>query len=197
MPMLDFLFQLDTFLFYVINKDLANPLFDWLMPFVTKKEHGFPLWIAVYIMLLWKGGKKGRIAALLIIPVIFASDQLSAQVLKPLFERIRPCVALENVRLLTGMKTSYSFPSAHATNIFAAATFFTLFYPKGKWAYLTLALLVSISRVYVGVHYPSDVIAGAIVGWIIGWIVFQILKQLILRFPRFGRKMKMNIMASS
>lgn len=186
--MLDFLVQLDMNLFFVINQDLANPFFDWFMPFITKKEHGFPIWTAVYILLIWKGGKKGRIAALLIIPVIFASDQLSAQVLKPIFERTRPCVALEGVRTLTGMKTSFSFPSAHATNIVATATFFTAFYPRGKWAYFTLAFLVSYSRIYVGVHYPLDVLAGGLLGALCALGVIYAYKGTIALANRFSGK---------
>ncbi|MBN1543504.1 phosphatase PAP2 family protein [candidate division KSB1 bacterium] len=161
---MDFLQQIDTSLFFWINQGWQNPIFDWLMPFVTRKENGFPLWIVVYILLLWKGGTKGRIAALLIIPVIVFSDQLSASVFKPLFQRTRPCVALEDVQMLTGLKTSFSFPSSHAANIFAAASFFAIFYPQGRWFYWTLASLVGLSRIYVGVHYPFDVIAGAVLG---------------------------------
>ena len=75
---MEFLQQLDTSLFYFINHGWQNPLFDWLMPFVTRTENGFPLWGAAYVLMIWKGGKKGRIAALLTIPLIVLSDQLSA-----------------------------------------------------------------------------------------------------------------------
>jgi len=161
---MEILQQVDTALFFFINHGWENPVFDWLMPFVTKRENGFPLWIAAYILLLWKGGKKGRIAALLIIPVILLSDQISASVLKELFRRTRPCVALDGVRMLTGLKTSFSMPSSHAANICAAASFFAIFYPRGNWFYWTLAILVCLSRIYVGVHYPSDVVVGALLG---------------------------------
>ncbi len=167
----DFLLQIDQSLFFWINQGWANPILDWFMPVITFKENGFPLWIAVYVLLLWKGGKKGRIAALLIIPVIALSDQMAASVIKPWVERMRPCAAMLNVRMLIGLKTSYSFPSAHASNIFAAATFFSVFYPKGRMVYFTLAVLVGLSRIYVGVHYPFDVIGGAILGALCAWTV--------------------------
>ncbi|MCK4559972.1 MAG: phosphatase PAP2 family protein [Calditrichia bacterium] len=162
--MIDFILEIDTVVFYFINVTLSNPVFDWFMPFITEKKHWFPVWGILIVGLLWKGGKKGRTAVFLIIPVIFLSDQLSAHVLKPLIARPRPCVTLPDVHLLVGMKTSLSFPSAHAANFFAVATYFNYFYPKYRWVYFSAALLVALSRISIGVHYPLDIIAGGILG---------------------------------
>jgi undecaprenyl-diphosphatase len=161
---MDFILEIDTTVFYFINVSLANPFFDWFMPFITEKKHWFPVWGILIIGLLWKGGKKGRTAVLLIIPVIFLSDQLSAHVLKPLIARPRPCVTLPDVHLLVGIKRSLSFPSAHAANFFAVATYFNYFYPKYRWIYFGAAFIVAFSRVSIGVHYPLDIIAGGILG---------------------------------
>ena len=150
------------------------------MPFITNKQYWYPLFGVVYVLLLWKGGKKGRISALIIIFIILSSDQLSAGILKPLFLRERPCVMLENVYMLIGFKISYSFPSAHAANSFTTATFFAFLYPKGKLVYFILASLVGFSRVYVGVHYPFDVLAGALLGSgcaYVGIYVFSLLAK--------------------
>ncbi len=162
--MIDFILEIDTVVFYFINVTLANPFFDWFMPFITEKKHWFPVWGILIVGLLWKGGKKGRTVVFLIIPVIFLSDQLSAHVLKPLIARPRPCVTLPDVHLLVGMKTSLSFPSAQAANFFAVATYFNYFYPKYRWVYFSAAFLVALSRVSIGVHYPLDIIAGGILG---------------------------------
>ena len=161
---MELLEQIDIALFYFINVSLQNSFFDWFMPFITEKTHWFPVWGVLIISLLWKGGKKGRMAVILIIPVIFLSDQLSAHVLKPLIARPRPCVTLADIHLLVGMKTSYSFPSAHAANFFAVATFFNYFYPKYRWIYFGAAFVVALSRVSIGIHYPLDIIAGGILG---------------------------------
>ena len=91
--MLEFLNQLDTSLFYFVNIGWQNPVFDWLMPFITAKENWYPLWLIVIIGLAWKGGKKGRTVVLLIIPLIVLSDQLSANIFKNWIQRVRPCVA--------------------------------------------------------------------------------------------------------
>jgi len=170
---LDFLIEIDIAVFYFINVSLANPFFDWFMPFITDKTHWFPVWGAIIIALLWKGGKKGRMVVLLIIPVIFLSDQLSAHVLKPWIGRLRPCVTLPNVHLLGELKTSFSFPSGHATNFFALATYFNYFYPKYRWIYFGSAFFVALSRVSIGVHYPLDIIAGGILGAVCALIVIH------------------------
>jgi len=161
---IDFIVEIDTAIFYFINVTLANSFFDWFMPFITEKKHWFPVWGILIIGLLWKGGKKGRIVVLLIIPVIFLSDQISAHVLKPLIARPRPCVTLPDAHLLAGIKRSFSFPSAHAANFFAVATYFNYFYPKYRWVYFSAAFFVALSRVSIGVHYPLDIIAGGVLG---------------------------------
>jgi len=141
------------------------------MPLITEKYHWFPVWVLLAILLLWKGGKQGRIMVLLIIPVIFLSDQISSHVIKPLVARPRPCITLPDVHLLTNKKTSFSFPSAHAANFFAVAAFFSYFYKKYCWWYFSIAALVAYSRIYIGIHYPFDAIAGALLGIFCSYLV--------------------------
>ena len=183
--------EIDTAVFYFINVSLANPFFDWFMPFITEKTHWFPVWGVLIIGLLWKGGKKGRITVLLVIPLILLSDQLSAHVLKPLFARPRPCVTLSNVHLLVGLKTSFSFPSAHAANFFALATHFNYFYPKYRWIYFGAAFLVALSRVSVGVHYPLDIIGGGILGAVCALIVIFIWRTIEQMMAKRKSKIQM------
>ena len=97
-------------------------------------------------------------------------DQFSHNVLKEIFERLRPCKTLDDIITPAGCGDTYSFPSNHAFNNFAAATFFFLLYKNLKWILFTTAALISISRVYLGLHYPSDVFAGAILGILFGYL---------------------------
>jgi len=161
---LEAILDLDIQLFYFFNVTLQNAVFDWLMPFITKKIHWFPVWGIVIVLMTWKGGNEGRLILLFIIPLILLSDQLSSSILKPFFGRIRPCNALENINLLIGKSKAFSFPSSHAVNFFALAAYFGYYFRKYIWCFLLIAAMVAYSRVYVGVHYPFDVMAGALIG---------------------------------
>ena len=163
-PLLETLTRWDIALFYLINHSTQNRLFDIVMPFLTDIDNWrIPLGV-VWIGLLIFGGKKGRIVALLAVVCLALTDQLSSSVLKPLFARTRPCKVLENVHLLVNCSGAFSFPSSHATNIFAQAWLFAYSYRKMTPLVFFLAALVGYSRVYVGVHFPFDVLFGAILG---------------------------------
>ncbi|MCX5800252.1 MAG: phosphatase PAP2 family protein [Candidatus Eisenbacteria bacterium] len=158
----------DRWLFHLINQRTANPICDVVMPVITNGAFLIVPLAVLWPFLFWKAGRRGRIVALLTLVVIAASDQLSAHVLKPIFSRTRPPYALESFRLLVDTTRSFSFPSAHASNVFGVASFVSSFYPRTKIALYVAAALVAYSRVYVGVHFPSDVIGGAALGLVLG-----------------------------
>jgi undecaprenyl-diphosphatase len=177
-----FLF-IDTQLFHFLNSTIANPFFDIIMPFITNVNN-WRIPIAIFwIFLVVKGGRRGRVAAILIIPVLVFSDQITAFVIKPWVGRIRPCYALEHVRLLVGCGGKYSFPSNHATNISGFAMLFTFLYSRYKIYLWSLAGLIGFSRVYVGKHYPLDVVCGTLLGILIAVLVWYLYKLLASRIP--------------
>jgi undecaprenyl-diphosphatase len=168
------LLHIDRQLFHFLNQGLRNPLFDIVLPFVTdlnKKPLALVIVAILWLLLLTRGGTNGRIAALLLIPTIALSDQLNSGWLKFIIERQRPCHELLDVRLLVSCGSGFSFPSSHAVNNFAGALVLSYFLPRWTWAFLTFAGVVAFSRIYVGVHYPSDVLAGTILGLAIGGVV--------------------------
>lgn len=172
---MDLFMRFDTWLFMLVNDAWANPVFDSVMPFLTEfSNFEIPLAL-VWVMLMVFGGSKGRSVGLALALTLLLTDQVSSHVVKPLVGRQRPCVTLEEVRLLVGFKNTFSFTSSHAANIFGSATVLSLAYRRWAPAYLTLAAAVGYSRVYVGVHYPFDVICGGLMGAGFGWGVYRIL----------------------
>jgi len=102
--------------------------------------------------------------------MIVVTDQLQHKVIKEIFERIRPCNALTDVLTPLGCNGTFSFPSNHATNNFAVAVLFYRIYPHLKLPLFIAASLIAISRVYLGLHYPSDILSGVLVGSAFGYI---------------------------
>lgn len=152
---------LDTSLFFMINRGLQGGLLDVVMPFVTDNAMLLFLPLAAWFLAREKSEALPLIA-IAAVSVAFADG--SGNLLKHLFARERPCAALEQVHLLAGCG-GFSFPSNHAANTFAfAMSFWFLRRNAAGFLCMVIASLVGISRIYVGVHYPSDVVAGALVG---------------------------------
>ncbi len=171
---------------------LGNPLFDTLMPIVTDLNqtwYGRTIMVGAWLLLLLKGGKPGRAAALLLIPLIVLSDQISSSLVKKWVMRPRPCHVIdgvpvvEGIRLLVGCGGGYSFPSSHAVNNFAAATLLAYHLPRWSWHFFGWASIVAFSRISVGVHYPSDVVGGIVLGLCTAWLFLLGWKMVVLRYP--------------
>lgn len=177
------LLSLDEKIFFFINHTLVNSILDVAMPFITNLDNWEIPIVLIVLLLLVKGGKRGRVAIFLLIPVLIASDQVAAFVLKPGIGRVRPCHALENVRLLVGCGGKYAFPSNHATNVAGFAFVFSMFYRKYWALFWSIALAIGFSRIYVGVHYPLDVIGGLILGSMFAYVVYNLYLLVATKYP--------------
>lgn len=170
---------IDTFFFFFINRDLQNSFFDAVMPFITNRA--YLLILPLYVWFFLKDKNKALVALVLGIASLLVSDW-AANSLKHLFGRERPCNALEGVRVLVGCGKAFSMPSNHAVNSFAFITPFYVFIKnKLKFAFAAVAVLVAFSRVYVGAHYPSDVLVGAFIGVLLSLSVLRLYGRWSLR----------------
>lgn len=172
--MTDFFYSIDLAIFYFFNHSISIPFLDKFFSIITNVNNWYITYLVLLVLVFVKGGKRGKIAVILVLVMIVVTDQLGHKVIKEIFERVRPCNVLKDVIAPLGCNGTYSFPSNHALNNFAAATFFSRLYPKFKWILFVTASLVAISRVYLGLHYPSDIIAGAILGLAAGYIFASI-----------------------
>lgn len=148
------------------NLTIASSVLDRFFVYICD----FSIWVwplvIVIAAILWKGDARGRWMVLLTVIAIAVIDPVIYRILKPLFGRLRPCheVALEWIRVVDGCGGRFGFPSSHAANLFGAAVVIGGFYKRIRYYLYPLAVLVAIGRIYLGVHYPSDIAAGAIFG---------------------------------
>lgn len=171
----------DTRLFLFLNGQHAGWL-DTVMVSITEMWPWIPIYILLAYLVIKQYGRKSLWIFLAVGIVILCSDQLSAHVCKPLFHRLRPCFNPEFEGMVHLPKGSpggrYGFVSSHAANTFAVATFLTAALRKSYrsigWWLFAWALVSSYSRIYIGVHYPGDVLAGAVLGILVGLIIWKL-----------------------
>jgi undecaprenyl-diphosphatase len=156
-----------------INVTMASPILDRFFVYICDfKIWAWPLAVAI-AGILWKGEARARWMILLTVIAVAIIDPAVYRVIKPLAGRLRPCheVALGWIRAVDGCGGRFSFPSSHAANFFGVAVVVGGFYKMTRYYLYPLAALVAVGRVYLGVHYPSDVLAGAVFGAGIGLLV--------------------------
>jgi undecaprenyl-diphosphatase len=175
----------DTWLFLLINRSLQNPLFDLVMPILSTKRYiALPAAVGILMLLVWGGRRMWAVVAVGIVAVTLSD--LGANLIKAALHRTRPCHVIPAVHLLAGCTRSFSLPSNHACNMFAVATVGWLGFSRWRGALFLLAGAVSYSRIYLGVHYPMDVLVGAAWGMAVGWGCFQLAVR--VRSPALERR---------
>lgn len=168
------LLDFDTNLFYWINSGWSNPLFDIIMPFLRNKYVWIPFYIFIASFFLFNFGKKGYFLVLFMVLTASTSDMVSNHLFKKQCKRIRPCNTELSVPIIQRVPcgSGYSFTSNHAANHFAIATFLALILGlKNRKIVVSLfiwALSISLAQVYVGLHYPFDILGGAMIGILTG-----------------------------
>lgn len=174
--MMETLLHWDTALFHWINSGWSNPVLDVIFPAIRNKYFWLPLYVLVIFWIIINHHIRKVLLILFFLGLsIFASDTISSKLIKYQVQRPRPChilnmdpVVIERVKCGSG----FSFPSSHAANHFCLAAFITSIFGDymRRWKYLwwVWAGLIALAQVYVGIHYPLDILGGAVLGIIVG-----------------------------
>lgn len=182
--MLDWLITLDGSILLWIQDFARLAFLDPIIAFYTHLGDSGILWIGLSILMLCF--KKTRKAGFLGLLALAVGALFTNVTLKPLFERDRPWLTVEGLRFLVEEHDPNSFPSGHTCAAFAAAGVWFMALPK-RWMGVTglvLAALMGLSRLYVGVHFPSDVLVGALVGLLAAWVVWRVYRLVSQRRER-------------
>ncbi|MBM4250974.1 MAG: phosphatase PAP2 family protein [Deltaproteobacteria bacterium] len=172
----------DESLFRFINIGWASPALDRIMSVVSDKYLWLVIGVLAAIALFLKFKSRMNTVLLVLLIALALTDSITYQILKPAFSRMRPCKQLTEIHLVPEYcGGDYGFPSNHAANGMAVTTVLTFMLSRSTAAIaLGLTLLVGLSRVYLGVHFPGDVVGGYLVGALVATVVvfvFQILQK--------------------
>jgi undecaprenyl-diphosphatase len=183
----DMLIHSDQELFLRLN-GMHVPWVDSVMYWITYKYTWIPMYLLLIFFSLKPGAKKGFGIILTVIIAVVIADKITSGLMKPYFVRFRPChePTLQGmVHEVAGCGGLYGFASSHASTSFAVAiTWFMLLRQQVKyiWLLFVWAAIYSYSRVYVGVHYPADILVGAVIGLLVGWACVQLYYSFLKRY---------------
>ena len=180
--------DIDLQLYYFINQTMVNPLFDFFCPVFRSKSFLIVCYLMFAVVVYQAFPKQFLKIAAAGALTFLLTDQISASLSKPFFHRLRPCNDHHVVArlIIEHCGSGFSFVSAHATNSFGMASFLSVILIRQRVTVAVLiiwASLVSFSQVYVGIHYPGDVIAGGFLGIVIGTTISLLYKKFISTTP--------------
>ena len=162
--LMEWLGSIDAALFNFLNQTIGNRFLDAVLPMFSWNVFFIPCLAIASLALIWKGGVRGRIFVVLSFLVLVIGDSVICNSLKEWIHRARPFESIPSVNVLVGRGESGSMPSSHAANWVALTVVAAVYYRKSICFLLPLAVIIGFSRVYLGAHYPSDVLAGAVLG---------------------------------
>jgi undecaprenyl-diphosphatase len=181
--------QADAWLFQLLNHGLVRPELDDLMLFLTSPKLSGHIFLLLALFILVRKGKDALYVVPLILLAIGLADFTASGIMKPLFHRVRPCFALDGVRLLVDQTRSWSFASSHAANSTVIASLVWLFFWRGEMVdkafavvVIFYAAMVAFSRIYIGVHYPGDVLGGIVIGLASAALIYTAFAWIVKNF---------------
>ncbi len=173
---------IDRAILYFFNHDLANPIFDTFFVTIAESRLFLIIILAAVVIIAWRSPVNVRIGIMVALLCVVLLDPLTHYVLKPMFGRLRPCHTYDDLRMIVGCGGKFGFPSNHSVNIFAAMISLSIFIRRYIWLYVSLAVLIGISRIYLGRHYPTDVLGGALIGIVLTVLIIYLFSIPISKF---------------
>ena len=173
-----FIQSIDLNITNFIFSHLHNNILDFLMPIFSKLNNGGFIWILISLILIFN--KKYRTVGFLTLIAVLIDYLIGEFTMKNIVQRARPFVSHDAIKLIITAPKGYSFPSGHSGSSFAAATILSIYFKKGRYLFFIFAFLIAFSRVYLGVHYFTDVLVGSVLGIIIALIVNLVYKKYII-----------------
>ncbi|AKD04697.1 phosphatase PAP2 family protein [Pontibacter korlensis] len=191
--MVETLKQLDRDLFIQLN-EMHGPFWDAVMVFMSDKYVWIPFYLALIGYLVWRYRRKSILMILLVLVAIGLSDFVASGIMKPYFMRLRPChdpTLTGLINIVEGCGGKFGFISSHAANTFALAAFFNLILSDRYFIFKILlvvwAVIVTYSRIYLGVHFPGDVLLGALLGMLMAYLCSLMYTRLVNKYTYFQR----------
>lgn len=164
----------DNYILYIIKRYLTNKYLDRLMPIVTSMGNAGFIWIVISVILILN--KPYRAIGNMVILTLILSTIVGEGIIKHIVRRVRPCNYQTNINILITKPRSYSFPSGHTVSSFAVAETLSVYFSQYRVIFMGIAFLIAFSRIYLYVHYPTDVIAGIIIGILCSKLIFIVLQ---------------------
>ncbi|SHH76797.1 phosphatase PAP2 family protein [Clostridium grantii] len=162
----------DLWILEFIQQFLNYPLMDKLMIYITTLGDKGAIWILISIFLLIN--KNHRKTGIMVMIALVLSTILGEGIIKHIVQRLRPFATYPSFKLIIGKQTMYSFPSGHTATAFAAAAVLSKEFKKYNILFFSIAGLIAFSRLYLFVHYPSDIIVGILLGLFSAWLTYKI-----------------------
>ncbi len=177
----------DQELFKLVNQTWSHSFFDWFFPFLTDLHKSWPFQILIlffcFALPLYRFKRKGWYVSLAFVLAIATSDWTGNNFFKKTINRERPFEVVSETIKRSPAQPGRSFISNHSSNMSAVAAVTSVFFPPAKWLMIVFAALAAYSRVYTGVHFPLDVIAGALWGGSLGWLIATMINRKFRVFP--------------
>lgn len=176
--LMQFLMNIDNSILHFISVDLKNGFFDFIMPKITMLDNHGEIWLLLAVVLILLSNKKYKRIGITVLIALFLGLVFGQELIKNIVHRARPVSNLNGYKMMIPIPKDYSFPSGHSASSFEALGVVWASKIKLRYFVLVMAVAIAFSRMYLHVHYPSDVLGGIILGLFFAFVAIKITKRI-------------------